>query len=249
MKTSPLAFSALSLIILLATAASSQAVAVSYSLSPASSLTLSGALLAPSLPFGPQGSAASMTTSYSGILAGDLIGSTFTFGAGTGISAAPNPSGPFIPGPGTPPPPDNYGITIGPATAAYRGILFTALGSVTAGSAPGSAAMAFLSGSHSDYDATALGGGAGVVDLAALPPSANTAVGLVSITVSGLTETITIPVSITQTGTIAGAPYTQTFAGTLVGTRAIPEPSALALSLAGMLALRCGRKRQAVFAN
>ncbi len=238
MKISLTSSITLSLAVFLASALSGQAAAVSYSLSTSlSSLTLSGALLAPALPFGPQGGAASMTATYGGTLAGDLIGSTFTFGAGTAFGAAANPGAPFLPSPGTAPGPDNYGITIGLATAAYRGIAFTITGSATAGSTTGSMAMAFLAGSHSDYDATALGAGVGTVDLFATPPTTNTAAGLVSITVSGLTETITIPVSITQTGTIAGAPYTQTFAGSIVGTRAIPEPSALTFGLLGMLGL------------
>jgi len=249
MTASKRTFSALAFAGILIAAPSSQAVTVSYTIDPGlSSLTLSGDVTVPGagvFPFGPQfGDPGSMTASYAGGLTGDLIGSTFTFSAGS-LAALANPSGPFAP-PASSVGPDNYGILFGPGGAApvgYRAIEFGPVGSVTSGAAPASSLLGFLPLSYADYDATALGGGPGTVDLTLLPASVNASPGLVGISILGLTETLTIPVSVTYTGIVAGAPFTSKFDGLIVATRPIPEPSAVAFGLVGMVGLLLRRKR------
>ncbi len=229
MKTSS-RIAASGLLTLVATACL-HAAAVSYTINPAlSSLTVSGSFQG--LPFSQQ-AAGSMIDQYSGTIVGDLTGSTLTFSAGSSITALENPAPAFVPAGGGVV--DNYGVlvTLAGAQGAFRDIGMDLSGSVTAGSAPVTSTLTFTGGVL-DYFAPPLNPQNGSVPLTGGVAS-NVAGGLVTITQAAGIETLTIPVNITYD--IAGG-SSQTFQGTLVATRPVPEPSLSLLALAGLSLIR-----------
>ena len=229
MKTTfcPLALSLLAAAVLSGTAG---AAAVSYTVNPAlSSLTVSGSFQG--LPFSAQ-AAGSMVDGYSGTIVGDLTGSTVTFGAGSSITALENPAPAFLPaGAGV----DNYGVlvTLAGAQGAFRNIAIDFSGSVTAGSAPVASTLTFTAGAL-DYFAPPLNPQNGSVALTGGIAS-NVAPGSVTLTQAAGIETLTIPVSITY-DIVGGS--SQTFQGSIVATRVVPEPSLGILALTGLALIR-----------
>jgi hypothetical protein len=182
-----------------------------------------------------------MTDAFSGSISGDLVGSTLTFSGGSSILGDENPLPPFDPaGAGV----DVFGVSIAAigATGAYRNFTFDVIGgSVTHGVAPGGIPVfSMLSGSL-DYFAPPLNPPNGTLAYTGQVVT-NTASAPVSITQAGLTETLSLPVTLLVDRTPDSGPV-ETWTGTLVATRTIPEPgTALLASLVSALWL--GRRRR-----
>jgi len=228
MKNHPLLLTGLGL---LACTSLAHAAIVTFTIDPVlSSLTLAADIMG--VPLLEQ-TAGSLFDAYNGTITGDLIAGTLTFTGSSVITAAANPAAPgsgFLPaGAGV----ENYAVTIpaglGGGSIAFRDMVFDITsGSVLSGS-PSSATFAFTAG-HGDYDAAAFG--VGSLDLTGEAPVANASGANATITVVGLTETLTIPISLTYTGDVNA-----TFTGQLIATRTIPEPTSLVLGLAGLLSI------------
>lgn len=223
---------------LLLTAGISRAVMVTYTINASqSSLTIGGN--ASGNPLTPQVAGADVV-SYSGTITGDLTGGILTLSGGSVLLAASNSAGPFTPAL-TGSAVDNYGVYIAgiPAAGAiaFRNVQFDLPSGTIASGSPSSAPFQFSTG-FADYNIPSIG----APGTLPLPPasSPNTAAGAASISVAGLTETLTLPVALSYA---AGGGVTITFNGTITATRAVPEPAAPLLGLLSLAAVAAVRRR------
>lgn len=220
-----------------------RAAPVTYTIDPQqSSLTLSAFITtANNSVFGfVELAPGSLTTSYGGTIAGDLAGSTLTFSGGSAITALENPLPSF--NPTAPAGVDNYGawtFALGPSSAENR--LFDILLDITTGSATsGFATTATFAYLGSSQAITPFVNGNNPYTLAGAQN--NSSPSLVQLQTVGVTETLTLPVRLFNivNGTPQGGTllYT-TLEGTIVASRAIPEPVfAGVVALAGVCSLR-----------
>jgi hypothetical protein len=205
-----------------------QAASVSYTIDPSQSvLNLSGTYSG--FAFVPQ-SPGSMMDGYGGTINADLSGGVVTFLGGSSITALLHPAAatfqPIGFGVG------NYGVAI-PSIAefgAYRNLVLDILsGSFSSGGSP-TIQLAFTSGGL-DYDGPQTG--AGTVPLTGLMGPDTSALPAMLSTIGGI-ETLSIPVSFSFSGANG---LLQSLDGTIVAFRPVPEPSPLALGLAGGVVL------------
>ena len=241
MKRSGFLSSTISLAVFASLISSASAVVVTYTLVPdLSMLTLSGDISG--LAFQAQKSG-SMVDFFTGTITGNLVGGVLTFSEGSVITGGANPAGPFVPATNgfTV---ENYGFSIPSiaATAAFRNLVIDMEGG-TAQDGVASRAVVFFKGGVMDYDTPPTSsGGFGVGQIPYLNAGGrNSSVGLVSITTFEGIETLSIPVVFSAT--ISTPSVISTFTGTLVATRAVPEPASIAFSLAG-LGLALVRRRK-----
>ncbi len=181
--------------------------------------------------------AGSLFDFWEGTITGDLTNGTLTFSGGSSVVAIANPAAPFLPlGPGM----DNYSgqVPAFGAVAAYRDLAFGfTSGSVTHGVAPmGTSTVTMLSG-RSDYFLAPATTGNSMLAGDAWPNQSTT---LVSIQELAGVETLRLPVRFTFT---SGSGPTQTFDGTLIATRPVPEPATGVLLFAGLAFLAQRRRR------
>ena len=235
------ASAALATIGLFATANPARAETVTYTIEPLqSALTLIGNLTGNSAS--QQGSG-SLTTSFSGSIVADRTGSTITFPTNGGSSINAANSGNWQPDDdgfsGTDP--ANYGRTApGPfsttAFEAIRGLQLDLFDDTSGVGATISGANTFqstsffvhLDGGESD---TMFGlGGNPDLDLTGKETGNSNGNGLSSVVLSGPTETLTLKFSTGPIGynVSTAGDSTMSFTGTIVATRIVPEPSALA---------------------
>lgn len=183
----------------------------------------------------PQG-ANSLTTSYSGTINATVAANSITFNSAAAMAAI---NGNWQPAPGmgagTTAPAD-YGIAFTnsaefSAYGAVRGLtLDLTSGAIPLTAGAFDASNIFISASSGTTDYTSILGN-GSVDLTTLSAKQNTATAG-TLTMSGNVETLTIPINITETLSIASTnDTTVTFTGDLVATETIPEPSTGALLL------------------
>jgi hypothetical protein len=209
-----------------------QAAPATFTIDPASSsLTLSGSFQG--APFSSQ-SAGSLTDSYAGTITGDISGSTITFSGGSSITAQAHPNGAsFTPaGVGV----TNYGAQVAAIpgqVGALRNIVLDLTGGTASDGVAGSETLAFTSGKL-DYAGPATGNGSlSLVNLSSL----NSSTTPVSLITAGQVQTLTLPIAVTFDD---GSGVIQTYTGSIVSLRTIPEPSSgvLLVCLAGCLAGR-----------
>jgi hypothetical protein len=151
---------------------------------------------------------------------------------GAALTAALNPSAPgggFLPaGSGV----DNYAVTVnaaaGGGSIAFRDLVFDISGGTATHGAPTTATFLITAG-KADYNAPAFGAGSLPLPGAS---AANSSASPVSLVTAGLTETLTLPVTLVFPGD-ASTPST-TFTGQFVLERTIPEPTSLVLAAAGL---------------
>lgn len=182
----------------------------------------------------------SLTTRYGGTIVGDLAGSTLTFSGGSAITAMENPLPPF--NPTTPAGVDNYGawtFALGPSSAENR--LFDIVLDITTGSATsGSATTATFAYLASSRVITPFVNGNTPYTLTGA--QTNSSASLVQLQTVGVTETLTLPVrlfNIVNGTPQSGALLYTTLEGTIVASRAIPEPALVGVAaLVGVLSLR-----------
>lgn len=215
-----------------------QAALVTYDINEAlSGLTLSGTFSGqPILEQSP----GSLFDLWDGTITGDLVGGTLTFAGGSSVVALANPKGPFGPaGFGV----DNYGgqVPAFTASAASRDMVFDfTSGSVTHGvAAAGASTVTTLMGRSDYFVAPTTSGTSSFVGAIAL----NQSPGLVSIAQSAGLETLNLPLSVTYA---SSSGLVQTFTGTLVATRAVPEPTTAFLAAAGVAIVATRRRRSPV---
>ncbi len=250
--------SAMATTVVLGNARTSRAVPVSYTIdptrssyhivntasdpSPPSPLQASTIL---SVPVIPQ-SAGADTVSLSGVVNANEAGGVLTFTGTSSIALGSNPAGPFAPAtnPGT----DNLGIVtngatpVGVISVAIRNWVFTIQsGTATNGALPsaGSIVLATTSGyqQNSFSGQTSLVGSSGP-DVATTP---------ISLTTSGGIETLVLPVIRLP---VAGTPGQIYISGTIVATRAVPEPATVALAATAALGLAItALRRKGAFAG
>ena len=226
----------------LSTVGLSEAVVVTYNVNAAlSSLRIGGT--ASGTPLAQQ-SAGSLDDFFSGTISGDLVGGTLTFTTGgSSLVAAANPVGPFTPTSSVGGAVENYGLlvsqAIGGGQIGFRNVAFDlTTGSIVTGAPPASP-VAFTAG-FADYNIPALGAGAvGTLPLSG-STTPNTSPANATISVAGLTETLTLPVSLSYA---AGGGVIITFDGTIVATRAVPEPAVSLFGLLGLAAFSARRRR------
>ncbi len=216
---------------------------VSFNVDPArSTLVLSGAVRyyfnGSVFGFGEQ-APGSLAAAYAGTITGDLDGSTITFGGGSSIVGLANPAGPFLPaGPGST---DVYGMrTFSAGTFAdnrmYDLVLDLTGGAATSGAAFGGS-IAYVGGSggifpYFDASPRSLAG----------VSAANTGGGLVSLTLDGDVQTLTIPIDTNLILFGNGTGVETRLTGSLVATRVVPAPGA-GLAMIGALGLFTRRRR------
>jgi hypothetical protein len=219
------------------TATRTHAAPVTFTIDPTqSSLTISGSFQG--APFSQQ-SAGSLIDNYAGLINGDLTGSTVTFAGGSSVAALLHPNGAlFTPaGIGV----TNYGVAIAAIpgqVGAYRDLILDLTGGAATNGVAGGQTLAFSAG-HLDYDGPATGPGSlNLIGASAV----NSSAALASLTTAGLVQTLRIPVMLNMND---GAGLIQTLDGTIVATRAVPEPSsALTLAVGVCLAWLMGRRRR-----
>jgi hypothetical protein len=225
----------------------------------ASSLTLSGLIAYhyptptdPGVPSQAQ-SPGSLTDQWGGTLSANFSGGVLTFTGGSVITAALNPSAPFIGNPGHTSGIDNYGvyssglISVGSlsVTGAYQGlVLDIPAGTAQDGAAPFGMSLSFTGGGL-EYSYTIPALGAPGTGTSAMQSSggtgANTAAGLVSLTTVGDEMTLTLPVLFQTTG---GTGRVENWSGQIVAVATIPEPSTVTVALLGLgLLVARGRAR------
>lgn len=177
---------------------------------------------------------------WDGTITGDLVAGTLTFSGGSSVVALANPSGPFAPGGfGV----ENYGgqVPAFSAVAAARDMVFDfTAGSVTHGvAAAGTNTVTTLVGRSDYFVAPATSGISSFVGAVAL----NQSPGIVSIAESAGVETLSLPLSFTYASSNG---LVQTFTGTLVATRPVPEPTSALLAAAGVAIVATRRRRSPI---
>ena len=211
---------------------------VTYDINEAlSGLTLSGTFLGQPIVAQSPGSLFDL---WDGTITGDLVSGTLTFSGGSSVVALANPAGPFGPvGSGV----ENYGgqVPAFSAVAAARDMVFDfTSGSVTHGvSAAGTSTVTTLVGRSDYFVAPATSGSSSFVGAVAL----NQSPGIVSIAELAGVETMSLPLSFTYASSNG---LVQTFAGTLVATRTVPEPTSALLAAAGVAIVATRRLRSPI---
>ena len=223
----------------LSSAAPVRAAIVAYNIDETlSSLTLTGSIFGQ--PFSEQ-SPGSLVDFWDGTIIGDLVGDTLSFSGGSDVRALLHASAPFLPTSGGV---ANYGVAVPGilGVAAFRDLAFDfTTGSITNGMAPTGSGVTVLSGGMDYFVQPATSG----FSSSAGKTATNIATALVSLSISGNIETLSLPYRTTNTGSNG---LVQTFTGTLVATRPVPEPSSAALLLCGVAAL-VRRRRSPVEAD
>lgn len=234
---------------LLSAAVSVKAGTVTFTIDQSASyLTLSGLIAYhyplptdPGLPSNPQ-VAGAQTDQWGGTLTANLNGGVLTFSGGSIITAALNPSAPFVGNPGHSSGIDNYGvyssglISVGSlvVTGAYQGlVLDIPSGTVQNGAAASGMSLSFIGGGlEYSYNIPALGapgtGTSAMQDTGGT--GANTATGLVSFTTVGDQMYLTLPILFQTTG---GTGRVENWTGQIVAFAAVPEPSTVTVALLG----------------
>jgi hypothetical protein len=235
---------------LMSAAASSLAGTLTFTIDQgASSLTLSGLIAYhyptatdPGLPSNPQ-APGSQSDQWGGTLTANLNGGVLTFSGGSIITAALNPSAPFVGNPGHTSGINNYGvwssglISVGSlsVTGAYQGlVLDIPAGTAQDGAAPSGMTLGFTGGGlEYSYFSLALGGaGTGTSAMQSSGGTgANTTAGLVSLTTVGGEMLLTLPIQFQTTG---GTGRVENWSGQLVALAEIPEPSTMTVALLGL---------------
>lgn len=215
-----------------------QAALVTYDIDEfVSGLTLSGTFAGQPIV---EQSPGSLFDFWDGTITGDLLGGTLTFSGGSSVVALANPFGPFGPaGSGV----ENYGGQVPAflAVAATRDMIFDLTsGSVTHGaSAAGTSTITTLIGRSDYFVAPATSGSSNFAGKTAL----NQSLGVVSITESLGVETLNLPMSFTYTSSNG---IIQTFTGSMVATRPVPEPTSALLAAAGVAIVATRRRRSPI---
>jgi hypothetical protein len=248
---------------LMSVALSSQAAMLTFTVDQgASYLNLSGLIAyhypSPTdagLPFSPQ-KTGSTNDQWGGTIKADLTGGVLTFTGGSVITAAANPSAPFVGNPGHTTGIENYGvlssglISIGSlsVTGSYQGLaLDIPAGTAQNGSAPSGMSLSFTGGAlEYSYNIPALGApGTGTSLMQSSGGTgANTSAELVSLTTVGTTELLILPIQFQTTG---GTGRVENWSGEIIALATIPEPSTITVALLGLglLAARVrGRTRR-----
>jgi hypothetical protein len=215
----------------------------------ASSLTLAGLIAyhypTPTDPGVPSNAQApgSLSDLWGGTLTANFSGGVLTFTGGSVITAALNPSAPFIGNPGHTTGIDNYGvwasglISVGSlsVTGSYQGlVLDIPAGTAQDGAAPLGMSLSFTGGGlEYSYNIPALGGAGTGTSLmqGSGGTGANTTLGLVSLTTVGDEMTLTLPIQFQTTG---GTGRVEDWSGQIVAVATIPEPSTVTVALLGL---------------
>jgi hypothetical protein len=207
-----------------------------------SSLTLSGVAFG---ILGTEQAPGSLKDYWGGTIAADLSGGVLTFSGGCAITALVNPAGPFSTAPAPyPPGGDNYGVYangLAPfpyglvtVNGAYRFLtLDLTTGTATHGSAPAGVTLSFTGGQIDWGAMTGAGPFGGSSSMAGVNGP-----DMSQIAVSFDGTTLTLPVMFHTTG----SNRTEDWLGTIVAV--VPEPSSLALALAGLAVLAARRARR-----
>ena len=235
---------------LMSVAVSSQAGTLTFTIDQgASSLTLSGLIAYhyptptdPGLASNPQ-APGSQSDQWGGTLTANFSGGVLTFTGGSVITAALNPSAPFVGNPGHTSGIDNYGvwssglISAGSlsVTGAYQGlVLDIPAGTAQNGAAPSGMSLGFTGGGlEYSYNIPALGGpGTGTSAMQGSGGTgANTAAGLVSLTTVGDELLLILPIQFQTTG---GTGRVEDWSGQIVALATVPEPSTMSVALLGL---------------
>ncbi|MBV9008163.1 MAG: PEP-CTERM sorting domain-containing protein [Verrucomicrobia bacterium] len=213
-----------------------------FTLDPtASTLTVSGNNIYVGM-FAPQG-ANSLTTSYSGTIDATVTANSITFNSAALAAAVSGNWQPAAGGAAGSAPAD-YGITFAPP---YTGLAYAAIRNLvldlssnaiptTAGSFDSTQISIAASSGTTDYTGPL---GSGSIDLTKLGSGPNGAMPGILTMVGGI-ETLTIPISFSETLSVVGPnDTTATFTGTMVATEMlpVPEPGSWVLMLGGLGAL------------
>jgi len=202
-----------------------QAATVTYSLLSAQSyLTLTGTVTSADIRIQPQSPGAN-TAHLAGSIVGDLSGNSITFSGTSSIVAQQNPDGFFAPAPN---PPlanrvDNMGLQgtlLGGLVLAFQAALRNAEATITSGTATfntlSTVDIGFTSGQLDYIDH--LNGTQNQLNLTSFSPGSST--GTIERTISGGSDTITIPVSFTDQFSVAApSDSTVTITGQIVADR------------------------------
>jgi hypothetical protein len=235
---------------LMSVTVSSQAGTLTFTIDQgASSLTLSGLIAYhyptatdPGLTSNPQATG-SQSDQWGGTLTANFSGSVLTFTGGSVITAALNPSAPYVGNPGHTSGIDNYGvwssglISVGSlsVTGAYQGlVLDIPAGTAQNGAAPSGMSLGFTGGAlEYSYFAPALGGAGTGTSLmqSGGGTGANTAAGLVSLTTVGDEMLLILPIQFQTTG---GTGRVEDWSGQIVALATVPEPSTVTVALLGL---------------
>ncbi len=200
----------------------------------------------------PQGPGADQTN-YQGTISGDLSGGSISL-ASAALDALVNGSWQPIVGGRDGSADADYGFTLGglaSGTAAFRYILFDVSGGPSTISGTGdfdaTGYVLGITAGDLDYNAVVLGASLmGTTPLAGQSAPDASAIG--NLSVSGITETLTLPINAAFPLDVNGLVGTVSLSGTIVGVRTVPEPATLVLlnlaaAVVAPVAVRRFRKR------
>ncbi len=200
----------------------------------------------------PQGPGADQTN-YQGTISGDLSGGSISL-TSAALNALVNGTWQPIVGGRDGSADADYGFTLGglaSGTAAFRNILFDVSGGPsTIGGTGDFDATGYVLGITAgdlDYNAVVLGASLmGTTPLAGQSAPDASAIG--NLSVSGITETLTLPINAAFPLDVNGLVGTVSLSGTIVGVRTVPEPATfvllgLAATVVAPVAVRRFRKR------